>query len=387
MRLPETRAAALALAAIALAEACSLGAGRPASRQGPVLVAGELERADVARRRVASGLANPRAMLRNADGSLLVATAGSGRSADGASGAVLILTDRDGDGSYEGTNERRPLLKGAPSVNIVEMVRRDEVFGMSALARGDGRTLAAIAFFDRPSELWSIAGASVESWSTVDGNINDLVFDDKRGAWFAVSSSSDELLRLDTDGRSEIIARFGPLEQGQDAVPGYLAIDKERDRLLVSLFSGSAAGETGGLGTEFVRGAGRILSVDPDTGKAETLVAGLTAPTDLVLAANGRLLVLEFCDGFLDPVTDPAALTGGASHGGFRRFSGRLIEIDLVTGSSRQLAGGLDTPTNLLLDGSSVLVSEGMGTPGRPIPGPEGTTALDGFIEAFRRRS
>jgi hypothetical protein len=45
------------------------------------------------------------------------------------------------------------------------------------------------------------------------------------------------------------------------------------------------------------------------------------------------------------------------------------------------LAEGLDTPTNLVLSGSTLCVAQGMGTPGRPIPGPQGVTPLTGFIE------
>ena len=38
-------------------------------------------------------------------------------------------------------------------------------------------------------------------------------------------------------------------------------------------------------------------------------------------------------------------------------------------------------PTNLSQADGVIYVSQGMGTPGRPIPGPDGPVALDGFIE------
>lgn len=370
-----------AIVALLLAAGCSLSLNRR-----PTAVTVQTEPAALARRTVARGLANPRAMLRGDGGSLLVATAGTGRPGEETSGAVLILNDLDNDGRYDSQGERHPLLKDAPSVNIAGLVHRDEVFGMAALARGGGRVLASVAFFDRPSSLWSVAGDSVELWTEVEANVNDLVFDNARGVWFAVSSSTDQLLRLDDKGRAEVITDFVELENGQDPVPGYLTLDHDNDRLLVSLFSGSTEGDSGGLGTEFVRGAGRIMSIDPDTGETETLLTGLTAPTDLVLVGKQRLLVLEFCDGFLDPMTNDQGSMSEVSHGGFRRFSGRLLDVDLATGAARLLAEGLDTPTNLLLAGSDVLVSEGMGTPGRPIPGPEGEVRLDGFIEAFSGR-
>ncbi|MFI5306662.1 MAG: hypothetical protein ACHQ53_04870, partial [Polyangiales bacterium] len=89
----------------------------------------------------------------------------------------------------------------------------------------------------------------------------------------------------------------------------------------------------------------------------------------------------EFCDAFLDPVPTREALAAGPSHGGFRRFSGRLLRIDRARGQVSVVATGLDTPTNLALGPGLLYVAEGMGTPGRPIPGPKGTVALDGFIE------
>ena len=291
-------------------------------------------------RPVATGLANPRAMLRLDDSSLLVATAGTGQPT---SGALLILTDIDGDGSYDGQDERRPLLKDAPSVNIAG---HDEILGMSALARGDGRILAAIAFPNRPSVLWSIAASLAEPWATVEGNINDLVFDDKRETWFAVSSSKGELLRIDSGGHSELLTRFA----GHIA---HIEMDRDQDRLLVSLSAGSTEDQGRGGGNS--SGSGKIMSIDPNTGKAWPLVTGLTAPTDLALYDDNRLLVLERCGAIC------------------RRFSGRLIEIDLARQSFRLLADGLDTPTNMLLDRGTVLVAQGMGAAGR----------LDGFIEAF----
>jgi hypothetical protein len=47
----------------------------------------------------------------------------------------------------------------------------------------------------------------------------------------------------------------------------------------------------------------------------------------------------------------------------------------------RVLADGLDTPSNITLapDGA-LFVSTGQGTPGRPIPGPDGLTKIIGEI-------
>jgi hypothetical protein len=124
------------------------------------------------------------------------------------------------------------------------------------------------------------------------------------------------------------------------------------------------------------------VRVNPETKHVEPVVVGLTVPTDLAIAADGTLYVLEFCDAFVDPVGTREAMQAGPSHGGFRRFSGRLLRIDRRTGAVGVVAQGLDAPTNLALVGDALYVAEGMGTPGRLIPGPSGAPQpLLGFIE------
>lgn len=333
----------------------------------------------VPRTRVVTGIENPRGMLPREGGAMLVSVAGSGDPEDG-TGALLLFEDRDGDGTFA-VDERRVLLGGQVSRNIIDIVRRDEVFGMAGIAEGDGVTLVSLAYFGGPSTIYRVDGEEVRPWSEVFGNINDLAFDPKRRAWMAVSSSSDEVVRLQPDRGSQRILKVPPLEQGQDPVPGYLRHDPRTGDLLVSLFSGSTRGEEGGVGTELVRGSGGVVRVDPDTGDMRWLVRGLTAPTDLEIGPDGRLYVLEFCSHFEDPFAAGADMWRSASHGGFRRFSGRLLAIDRDSGEVEVVAEGLDGPTNLALRGRDLYIAQGMGTPGRPIPGPDGTVPLTGFIE------
>jgi hypothetical protein len=79
---------------------------------------------------------------------------------------------------------------------------------------------------------------------------------------------------------------------------------------------------------------------------------------------------------FYDPDAPPV-------HGGYQRFSGKVTLYPADDGSPRVLADGLDTPTNITLGPDGALyVSTGQGTPGRPIPGPDGPTWIVG--EVFR---
>lgn len=318
------------------------------------------------------------------DGSLLVSAAGGGDPAAPLTGSLLKLRDNNADGDFDDDAERTTLLGEQPSKNILAMVRRDEVFGMAGMDEGDGTVLVALAFFGGPSTLFRVDAERVEKYSDVHGNINDLTYDPTRDAWFGASSTSDEVVRLQPQRGSERVIKLSSLESGQDAVPGYIEHDPLTGDLLVSLFSGSPQGEEGGDGTEIVLRSARIVRVNPDRKQVEPFVVGLTVPTDLAIAADGSLYVLEFCDAFLDPVGTREAMSAGPSHGGFRRFSGRLLRIDRGSGRVEVIAQGLDAPTNLELRGKALYVAEGMGTPGRLIPGPTGAPQpLTGFIECI----
>lgn len=347
-----------------------------------VVVPAELRSAPLPHRVVARRLNNPRGMHPFPDGGLLVSEAGTGETAVPGSGALLRLRDNNGDGDFDDEGERETVLADQPSKNIFNIVRRDEVFGMAAIAEGDGVVLASLAFFGGPSTIYSVQGDKVSEWGSTHGNVNDLTYEPKGQRWYGVASTTDEIIRLLQGGLSERVIKFPTLPSGQDSVPGYVEHDPATGELLVTLFSGSPEGEEGGDGTELVPRAGGIVAVNPDKKTFRWVVAGLTVPTDLVVAPDGSIYVLEFCDAFLDPVTRREDMQGEAMHGGFRRFSGRLLHVDRQTGAVAVVATGLDQPTNMVLAGDRLYIAEGMGTPGRQIPTPSGPKPLEGFISS-----
>jgi hypothetical protein len=337
---------------------------------------------ELPRVRVAGDLANPRGIQRLPDGSLLVATAGTGDPANPNTGALLHLIDRNSDGDYDDEGERTTLLGGQPSKNLLDLVRRDEVFGMAGMAEGEGEVLVSLAFFGGPSTIMSVKNLTVSKWNVTHANVNDLTFDPQRKGWYGVASTSDEVVRLRENAGSERVVKIPALASGQDPVPANLVHDPVSGDLLVTLFSGSPEGEEGGEGIEIVPRSARIVRVTPETHAVAAAVTELTVPTDLEATPDGKIYVLEFCDAFLDPVKTREDMARGPSHGGFRRFSGRLLQIDRKTGEVLVLARGLDAPTNLALAGNALYIAEGMGTPGRQIPGPDGAPrTLTGFIE------
>jgi glucose/arabinose dehydrogenase len=352
----------------------------PQSVAAEVVIPAELSRTPLARTVVAKGLNNPRGLHLLQDGALLVSEAGIGLPNDPGSGRLLRLEDRNRDGDYLDAGEQHVVLDHQPSKNLIGIVRRDEVFGMAGIDEGDA-TLVALAFFGGPSTIFQIDGDSVVQWGSTHTNVNDLAYDPGRKQWFAVASTTDEVVRLMPGGGTERIVKFPPLPSGQDAVPAAIQHDPTTGELLVTLFSGSPEGEEGGTGLEIQPRAGGIVAINPDTRAYRWVVSGLTVPTDLGIAPDGSIYVLEFCDEFLDPAQTTDELLKKPSHGGFKRFSGRLLRVTRRAASTTIVAERLDTPTNLTIAAGSVYVSEGMGTPGREIPTPSGIAKLEGFVE------
>lgn len=337
--------------------------------------------------RVATNLANPRGMLVEADGSLLVSIAGTGDPSDPLTGGLQRLRDGNADGDFDDPGERTTLLDKQPSSNLLHLVRRDEVFGMASIAAGEGTVLVSLAEFGGPSKIFRLDGATLAPWGDTHGNINNLVFDERRKVWVGVASTTDEVVELLPGGRSQRVLKFPPLKSGQDAVPADLRFDARSGDLLVTLFSGSPEGEEGGEGVELVPRSASISRVHAETHSSEPMLTGLTVPTGIELGADGAVYVLEFCDAFLDPVKVRQDMYNGPMHGGFKRYSGRLLKLDRDKREVTVIAQGLDAPTNLARSGDYLYVAEGMGTPGRLIPGPDGKPVpLVGFIERISLR-
>jgi sugar lactone lactonase YvrE len=332
---------------------------------------------------VATRLVNPRGILRRPDGSLIVAEAGVGDPQDLFTGRITRLWDQNGDGDYDDAGERRAVLERQRSVDILGRlaVNRDEVFGLADIEAAGGWELATVADPLEGSTLLRLETQSADRWTTTADNANSIAFHPQRGRWYAVQSFQNTVIELDEAGKHRQVVRIPQLERGQDPVPAAIVYEPSRQALLVALFSGQIGGDTGGSGVDFVERSGKVVRVDPQTGALENVVEGLNAPTDLALAGNDTLFVLEFCRSFADPVHTQAEATQRARHAGFERYSGRVLRVALATGEVRVLATKLDVPTHLrLLPDGKLLVTEGQGTPGRMIPGPSGAVPLEGRI-------
>lgn len=313
---------------------------------------------------IAEGLLNPRGVCLQADGSLLLAEAGSGLAAQAFSGRISRLRpDPRAPGAYL---PRETVAQGFRAMNMQARMWRDEIMGLSDIACGDGRCLASQTDYVGGSRLLDLRFTPPEPVFHSHGNLNALCYHPTRRSWLAVKPDSNQLVEF-ADGQQEhVLVALPELDQGQEAVPVTLVYEPATDAVLISLFSGELHDDPGRRGIDFADKAGQVIRVWPDSGRIDIVIAGLQLPTGLALDRDGNLLVLELCDSLQQPLTPD--WQGEPRHGGFTRFSGRLLHCNLQTQQVTVLARDLDTPSNLCLVKDAVLVSEGMGLVGRALP-------------------
>jgi len=326
---------------------------------------------------VAEGLLNPRGVHLQDDGSLLLVEAGSGLADEPFSGRISRLPpDPRTPGAYL---PRETLAQGFRAMNMQARMLRDEIMGLSDIAAGDGRCLASLTDYVQGSRLLDLQYSPPEPVCHSQGNLNALCYHPTRRSWLAVKPDTNQLVEFRPGEEEQVLVELPDLDLGQEAVPVTLVHEPATDAVLISLFSGELHSDPARKGVDFADRAGQVIRVWPDSGRIECVIAGLQLPTGLALGAAGEVLVLELCTTLQQPLT--AEWNGEPRHGGFTRFSGRLLHCDLPRGEVSVLARELDTPSNLCRVPDGVLVSEGMGLAGRLLPTPEGgVRALSGRL-------
>ncbi|MGY2222182.1 hypothetical protein ACW9IK_05750 [Pseudomonas gingeri] len=326
---------------------------------------------------IAEGLLNPRGLCARFDGSLLLVEAGSGLPDQPLSGRISrLLPDPQNPGAYL---PRETVTQGYRSMNMQARMLRDEIMGLSDVAHGEGRYLVSLTDYVEGSRLLDLQYSPPEPVFSSRGNLNALCYHPTRHSWLAVKPDTNQLVEFTAEHGERVLVELPDLDQGQDAVPVTLVHEPATDAVLISLFSGELHSSPARQGIDFADKAGQVIRAWPASGQIETVVRGLQLPTGLALTPTGQLLILELCDRLLEPL--PPGWAGETRHGGFERFSGRLLSCDLQAGQVSVLALGLDTPSNLCLVPGAVVVSEGMGLSGRALPTPEnGVKALTGRL-------
>ena len=326
---------------------------------------------------IAEGLLNPRGVCVQADGSLLLAEAGSGLPDQTFSGRISQLRpDPLKPGAYLAPEI---LAQGFRAMNMQARMLRDEIMGLSDIACGDGRCLVSQTDYVAGSKLLDLQYTPPEPVFHSRGNLNALCYHPTRRSWLAVKPDTNQLVEFSTGEEEQVLVQLPDLDMGQEAVPVTLVHEPATDAVLISLFSGELQSDPSRKGIDFDDQAGQVIRVWPDTGRIEVLIRGLQLPTGLALCPQGNVLVLELCSRLQQPL--PSDWNGETLHGGFTRFSGRLLSCNLQTSEVTVLARDLDTPSNLCLVQDAVLVSEGMGLTGRPLPTPDNkVVALSGRL-------
>lgn len=355
----------------------------PAAQQGPFIET------------VLTGLANPRGVVVLADGSLMVAEAGSGLNPVDPqkwTGRLTHFQDANHDGDFSDEGERTIWFRHLPTYNSLHVYStwKDEVSGPGDLLRHvDGHLYLSVDGGHDRIGLFEISpykhlGRNLSSLS----NMNGIAFSRDHSLIYLAESTANALSYvIIADGVRRKVAQFGALASGQQSVPAGVAVDPRNGDLLVALFSGALVIE--GEPLSFIPGDSVVVRVDPETGAIEDAVLGLTTAIDVAVDADGNIYVVELASDHadrIDPAHDLFDPDQPPLHGGYLRFSGRVTRYSSTGDDPEILADGLDMPTNITLMPDGVLyISTGQGTPNRPIPGPDGPTRIVGEVIRIRQ--
>ncbi len=345
---------------------------------------------------VLTGLENPRGVAVAITGELYVAEAGTGLHLLDLTkwdGKLTKFTDINDDGDFEDEAESERWFSHFTTYNGFSAygTGRDEVSGPSdLLLHSDGRLFLSVddGGLSSSMALHVISPDGRIGLTLADrNNMNGIAFDRDQQKIFAVESGLNRLIEISFTGGFRDIVIFPLLDSGQQAVPAGIAIDHQTGDLLVALFSGYLFDETASSIDDiisFVEGDAKIVRVNPATGSIRDEIIGLTTAVDVAIDEVGNIYVVEMTTTPTEllpsefDLYDPQALP---VHGGYLRFSGRITMYPANSCPPRILVDGLDSPTNITIGPDGALyISIGQGTPGRPVPSPDGPTIIVGEI-------
>ncbi len=361
---------------------------------------------DVTVTRIAGSLNNPRGVAVMPDGRLLVVEAGSGTDQSGeevtGSGQISLFEDKNTDGDYDDTGERRPLLTQFPSYNSLTEFNtgHDEVFGLSDILMLDnGRILFtkddpfAIPSRNRGEEgfygetgVYEISEDFSETSLFIkrSATLNALVYDPQRETFYVTESGYNRIMSVTLAAdEPAVVAQLDFLAHEQQPVPSGIALDSQTGDILVALFSGFVH-DYFGTSISFLPGDSKIVRINPTTGTVTDEITNLTTAIDVATDPQGNIFVVELTTGW-PPTSMPKdfdlyALDAQPDPGGYARFSGRVMLYPADGGAPVILADNLDTPTNITYHAGKLYVSSGLGTPWRKIITPDGVGQIEGAI-------
>ncbi len=340
---------------------------------------------------VFTGLDNPRGVVFGPNGEIFVTEAGTGYdSVDPVknTGKLTKFTDHNADGDFDDEGEAEQWFSHWPTYNALQLFKtgRDEVSGPGdLLLHNDERLFISLdGGFDEQNLLEISPEGRVGRNLAGRANMNGIVFGPNQESIYIVESTANRLAEVTLAGEIRDILNFPLLASGQQAVPAGLAVDPNTGEILVALFSGTAVDQKSQEVIPLVPGDAKIVRVNPETGQLTDEITGLTTAIDVALDEAGNIFVVEFTTDHADTLPklfDQFEPDLPPLHGGYLRYRGSVTLYPATGDPPRVLAEGLDEPTNVTIGPDGVLyVSTGQGTPGRPIPGPNGPTQIVGQI-------
>ena len=331
-----------------------------------------------------SGLANPRRLTFDADGTLLVAEAGSG----GLTGGISARKGADAQTRLLSNLPSTAAPDGSDSVGPSDVRRAADgrlavLFGLGAGpderdALGTGyERLATLSLYDAATKKWETRndfavreGAENPDGGEINSNPYSFVED---GTGYAVADAGANVVWR--DGGSTL---FTPqLVPGPgDPLPDPFPMDAVPTSVIARPGGGFMVGELGGF--PFYKGYSRLYTLDAD-GKIVGTRAGFTTILDMAYAPDGSLLLAEYTTN---------GLTSGSPLGAIKRLR--------ADGTIDTLISGLITPTSLAFgdDGLLYVAAQDATLGGvvlryayAPVPEPATFAALAvGWVALARRR-
>lgn len=295
---------------------------------------------------ITSGLTNPTGVNAASEGELFVIEQGMGGDTE-----LPMTPAEDGSPRVAQLGETSRILSVSPTTGaITERAKLPsissgaELAGGNRLMRSGGALYASIGAWnedvqaERPALVGSIARIEdgeatpiATTWDfEVENNPDGVQLETNPfglaeapdGSFWITDAAANSLLRLEPEsGEISLIATFGTLEGGAEAVPTGLAFDSDGSAL-VTLFTGFS----------FPQGGSKVVKVTPE-GYVSDYATGLSTLVDVRLGPDGRVYAVQF---------------GAFGENEFLPDSGAIFRLG--GGDAEKIVDGLNAPSALSFD-------------------------------------
>jgi sugar lactone lactonase YvrE len=338
----------LALAALATLMIGAYAGTRSVSAQAPGPTAGE---------QLATGITAPRGMKIGPDGMIYVADAGSGGDTtapddlgktgltgrivkvDPATGNVSVVADKlPSNAGGEGDSVGPADVAFVGNTLYYVQTHAGTAYGFPAStptgvyrvnSNGTVTLIADIGKFNIDNPIDDVKN-KVQQDIEPGGNPYSMI--ERDGALFVVDGNQNQILKVTTSGTITRFAEF----HGHPVTTGIT-------------YSGSGPFYVSSLGQfPFNAADGHIYRVGYPTGSVTEIASGVSSLTDVEFGPGGQLYAVNFMDQAADPFGGPLPWTP---------FTGKLMKVDLSTGTFTPIVSGFVATTSVIFNGNTAYVT------------------------------